>query len=93
MIELLTSGVDWTLQVAQHGTHGTGMSGLGWFWAPLVIGLIGVLLAGILYATSTQDEPTAERTDSLGLLRQRYARGEIDHEEFESRRSRLEQRD
>lgn len=91
MIELLTVGVDWTLQAAQHGGNGTGMTGFGGLWSLLVVGLIVAVVAGVLYSTVSQDrEPRPDTTDTLALLRERYARGEIDHEEFESRRSRLE---
>ena len=57
--------------------------------------LFGLLVAGLLgygafkaFRTHSPDSP--EQTDqALETLRQRYARGEIDEEEFQSRMTRL----
>lgn len=51
---------------------------LGWL---LVVGLI---VAGVWWLT-TRGWPT-RRNDALEVLRERYARGEISREEYESRR-------
>ncbi len=54
------------------------------FWFVLIVGLI-VLLVRFLGGTTQQyDGP-----DAMELLKQRYARGDIDAEEFEERKKRL----
>lgn len=61
---------------------------LGWIVTLLVIGLV----VYVLVRTFKQDRPEAgEQMDSaLKLLRQRYASGEIDEEEYRSRKASLE---
>lgn len=62
--------------------------GPGLWWMPLVwLALLAVtvwLVAGVI-------RPTTRRSDSraLEILEQRFARGEIDRDEFESRRDEL----
>lgn len=84
------------------GTHGSGIMGggvmgggffpffplFGWIVTLLVIGLV----VYVLVRTFQPDRPEAgEQTDSaLKLLRQRYASGEIDEEEYRSRKASLE---
>ncbi|WP_424017951.1 SHOCT domain-containing protein [Halorientalis pallida] len=74
------------------GSHGGGMwAGLGWLW--MLGGLLAVLAvpAVVLYALTTRDSGGGGSggDEALATLRQRYAAGEIDEEEFESRRERL----
>lgn len=53
----------------------------------LVVGLVGY---GTFRAFRTPSTDSPEQTDqALETLRQRYARGEIDEEEFQSRMTRL----
>lgn len=65
--------------------------GYPWFWIAFPVGFAGVLPAAIglvrLYEsrTATSEGERDERTDALESLRERYARGEIDEAEFESR--------
>lgn len=72
---------------------GWGMfGGWGFLWLLLLIGLVafGVYLAG---TAGTDRDSTREQPDrALAELRERYARGEIDDEEFEERRQRLQRR-
>ncbi len=78
--------------------HGYGMgSGLGWIGMLLFIALVVV---GIIYllreldrgrgggGTSLKGRPDDDA--ALRVLRERYARGEIDREEFEDRKRGLE---
>lgn len=65
-----------------------GMNGLLWFIL-VILPMIGLVFL-ILYLVIR--EPGAGDT-AMALLRQRYARGEIDEEEFRKRREELERRD
>ncbi|MHB9285925.1 SHOCT domain-containing protein [Halobacteriales archaeon Cl-PHB] len=68
------------------GGHGWFAGGLGFLWMLLLIG--GVL--ALVYLVATRVGSDGARTDdALTTLRDRYARGEIDEEEFESRRRKL----
>ncbi len=59
----------------------SGMMGLGFIFWVLVIVAVGVLVWWLI------GQPRAPRRDSaLDILRERYARGEIDRNEFEARR-------
>jgi putative membrane protein len=69
------------------GLGGFGMLGGGMFLWPLV--LVGIIL---LVAYSGNREEQTDGTDrALSELRERYARGELSDEEFESRRASLTQ--
>lgn len=74
------------------GTHGNwgwlGMDGM-LIWGLVLIGVPAL----VLYAIVTRIGGTREtgREDALSVLRQRYARGEIDDDEFETRRQQLQQ--
>ena len=74
-------------------------NGGGWGWGPMLIGMTVMLLFWVavvlvvVYAIRTfgHDSRTRNGSDAaedraLATLRERYARGEIDHAEFEERR-------
>ncbi|MGH2789287.1 MAG: c-type cytochrome [Actinomycetota bacterium] len=69
-----------------------GGSGMGSSWVPwvlvgvLTIALIGTSLALIVRSRAGGD---GRRSRALDILEERYARGDIDHEEFEERRRAL----
>ncbi|SFL00775.1 Short C-terminal domain-containing protein [Halogranum rubrum] len=75
--------------------------GYPWFWVAFPVGFAGVLPAALALAklyehsrdsrASRPSEPTVtdEHADALAALRARYARGELDEEEFEHRLERL----
>lgn len=76
------------------GTHG-GMDGvmyggLGFVWMILwTVILIGIPV-GLVYLLLTRRETDGStEDDALALLRRRYAEGEIDEEEYETRRGKL----
>ena len=62
----------------------TAMAGFGWLGILLMalfwIGVIVLIVWGLTHVFSTQ-QPRAE-VDAEAILKQRYARGEISHEEF-----------
>ncbi|WP_458208620.1 plastocyanin/azurin family copper-binding protein [Haladaptatus sp. NG-SE-30] len=72
---------------------GPGMMNGGWFGGlPFVGGALGMLglVGGFLYwALGRGDTPPASDDSAMETLQRRYARGEIDEEEFQRRRERL----
>ena len=78
------------------GPGGGGMMGGsrgGWGGVPFVGGALGMLglVGGLLYwATGRGDTPPESDDSAMETLQRRYARGEIDEEEFQKRRERLE---
>jgi putative membrane protein len=69
--------------------HGMGI-GMGWGW---IIGLVVLVLIVLLIVRSigptAGDKPAAEGESALDVLKKRYARGEIDKEEFEEKKKDL----
>jgi uncharacterized membrane protein len=82
------------------GPHGGGAgampwdvagTGLGPLWSLLLLVLVvALLVAGVYLVVRLAEEAATDTDDALGLLRQRYARGEIDDDEFDRRRTRLD---
>jgi putative membrane protein len=72
-----------------HGLEGMGF-GMGWWW---IIGLIflAVIIWGIVRSTAQNKNTnnTVDQKSALNILTERYARGEIDKEEFEQRKKDL----
>ena len=79
------------------GDHGYGMWGMGWFgsilmilfWVAVIVGT--VLLIRYLWFTQKQSPSTSDRRDPMEILKERYAKGEIDTKEFEERKATLEE--
>lgn len=70
------------------GSHGGGFGSL-WMTLWMVV-LLGVPLGlGYLFLTS-RDADTGPTDDALAVLRRRYAAGDIDEEEFDARRRKLQ---
>lgn len=67
------------------------MSGWGWFWAILLIAAIIALVVWAIARAGRGKPSPPDRTeaDALRILEERFARGEIDQDEFESRRAAL----
>lgn len=72
-----------------HDGFGFGWGGMGigmlLFWA-LIIGVVVVLVRGLGGATSAASDPGPRERAALDILGERYARGEIDKNEFEQKR-------
>ncbi len=70
------------------GDYGCG-AGYGWIWMVLFWGLV---IAGLVYLVQTitgrAGKSSAGET-SLDILKKRYARGEISHEEFDRMKDEL----
>jgi len=70
----------------------TGAAMTGWFWIWPVLVLIGLVLLGYLAYRLMQGRGTGSRAGSSSarqILDQRYARGEIDDQEYCARRDEL----
>jgi putative membrane protein len=79
------------------GSGGWMLGGFGWLWMLLGLLVPIALLVGLAYllrvwgtTAESADLTGSERGDpALKALRERYARGEIDEEEYETRREQL----
>jgi putative membrane protein len=60
--------------------------GFGGWWTLLVVLLLVGLVAAALYLSRRRD---GDADGALAVLRERYAAGDVDDEEFERRRERL----
>jgi len=102
MIETATVVLQWGGHgpMGPHGGHGvtaggaTATGGMGLWW--LAVGLLLVALAGLSLAYvsrkrtgSTETAPPKETDRAMRDLRAKYARGEIDDEEFANRAATL----
>lgn len=72
---------------------GWDMNGWGWAWMSIwmVVAVAAVVAIVLVLARGSFSEDRRRRDDNaLEVLRRRFASGEIDEEEFERRRTRLE---
>lgn len=69
------------------GSMGLGMVGISLFWLLLIVAI--VLLAKWLLGQSSTPGRTPEKT-ALDILKERYARGDIDKAEYDQRKHDLE---
>ena len=75
-----------------YGMMGWGY-GMGWFgpivmiifWVAVIVGIV-LLIRWLILSTRTTMHGTSSDDSSLEILKRRYARGEINKEEFEEKR-------
>jgi len=75
-----------------YGGYGNGGYGMMGLVMPLIFGIV-IILVGIYLVrrnTSQVHSGTMSKQSGMDILRERYARGEIDSEEFQSRKLDLE---
>lgn len=66
--------------------HGWGM---GWGWIIGLVFLVVLILFIVKYANQSSRMPRSTEKSPLDILKERYARGEIDKEEFDQRKKDL----
>ncbi len=78
--------------------HGAMLGLAGWVWLLLMfafwVGVVALVIWAVsaIFSSSRHHTPMAPREDSaMQILRERYARGEIDTEQFEQARRTLEE--
>lgn len=67
---------------------GLGLVHMLLFWG-VVIFIVVLLVRLLSQGSGGSDKADRPERDALDILKERYARGEIDHEEFEERKKRL----
>lgn len=82
-----------------HGWYGSGaqMGAWGWiggimmilFWVLIVVGLV-VLIRFLLAKTGSDGSGSTQSRSALDILKERYAKGEIDKAEFEQKKRDLQ---
>ncbi len=94
---VLSAIFDWGRSTDQGwGMMGTGMMGFGWgwfmpvlmvlFWGLVVWGVITLVRGSGACCVPSQQ---SDKESALDILRKRYAKGEIDRDEFETKRREL----
>lgn len=68
--------------------HGWGFHMMSW-WGVFVM-LFLIIAVFLVISRSSEPTPTSANDTPLDILKRRYARGEIDDEEFERRKHELE---
>jgi len=71
-------------------------SGMGWFggiimvifWIAVIVGIV-LLIRWLIISTRTTSHGTSSGDSALEILKRRYARGEIDKQEFEEKKKDL----
>ncbi len=68
--------------------------GFGWifmilFWVLIIFGIVA-LAKWLFSSTDTRGAPPPRSKDALDIVKERYARGEIDREQYEQMRRDLE---
>lgn len=72
-------------------------NGMGWFgmilmaafWIAVIVGIV-LLIRWLVVSTDARGRKAGSEDSALEILKRRYARGEIEKEEFEEKRKNLE---
>jgi len=76
-----------------YGGYGGMGGGYGWMILPIIF-CIGIILLGIFLfrrnSSQVQKNEYSKQNSGLDILRERYARGEMDSAEYQSRKQDLE---
>jgi putative membrane protein len=64
--------------------YGGGMGVMGWWWLVWLAIIVGAVWVGARFLGGTRTRTTTDESPET-ILKRRYARGEIDREEFERR--------
>ncbi len=67
------------------GGHGWGM-GMGWWWIIGIVMLVAIIWPLYQRFNENNNVPREPGKSALDILKERYARGEIDKQEFEERK-------
>jgi putative membrane protein len=78
--------VAWHADGGWRHMDGWGMGGWGWLWgALLLIGIIVLIVLAVLVLTRGTTSGGGRRSRAREILDERYARGELDTEEYHER--------
>ena len=72
--------------LVHHGAMGGGMGIIMILFWVLIIGAFALLVSGAVNGIRGASQRDGERSDPIEILKQRYARGEIDQTEYEEKR-------
>jgi len=71
--------------------HGWGMGlGMGWWWIIGIVVLALIIWLIVRVTNKNSNPPVTGNKSAFDLLKDRYARGEIDKEEFEEKKKGLQ---
>jgi putative membrane protein len=72
------------------GEFGMGFGGI-FMWLFWIFG-IAIIVWAVVIVAGGRKEPSAKQKTAIDILKERYAKGEIDQQEFEQKRKVLDQR-
>ena len=76
---------------AYDGDHMFWGTGWMWIWGPLtMLAIIAGIIALVLWAVRTKPQNQPHNSRAREILAERYAAGEIDHDEYQNRLSHLQ---
>ena len=75
--------------MGHHGMMGGGMGIIMFLFWILIIGALSLLISALVNGVSRARQDPKEASEPLNILKQRYARGEIDKAEYEDKRRNL----
>ena len=71
-----------------HGLNGMGW-GMGWWWIIGIIIIVAIVWTVVKTMNKTSNINTSSGKMPLDILKERYARGEINKEEFEEKKKEI----